>query len=388
MKIFLKPITSFLIFLFIALPVHANTVRTQYEIPDVREAFCGPVMQPRFCRCAFHNECGEEMDASATHSYVLSEFQEWNRQQIQRMGETCLQRDGHWDKGTWTCVRCTGGDVREGNKCITSEKVDPAVQECKEALENIDEDWEKYSDFDGRLGTDVSWEVQQFNTILSEIATMVAQAHQLEYDMEVDRQVRLSLREYKQALVMNIKTNLLKAFWRLTYVTYSTVKGAKGTADSLGKMLNPESVAEGVGAGLKVIQAHIPPNAKDYQIDTNSTTGKIKSIAWNATLETIESVGSPKDIAIQFAKDVRGASVPSPNISDEEVGILRDQHLSNKAVDTALADSYALNAKRRAELKQLEAKITKKYNELQHWKHKEYQRVKGNLEDQCKDKLD
>jgi len=301
------------------------------------------------------------------------------------MGESCQLSGGYWNKSNWSCTTCTEGDVLEGRKCVAPEKSDAEKRECQEALQNIETDWEKYSDFDDRLGSAVSWEVQQFNRTMDEIAELVARAQQLEYDMEVDRQVRLSLREYKQALVQNIKTNLLKAFWRLSYVTYTTAKGAAGTAGSLGKMLNPESVVEGVGAGLKVIQAHIPPGAKDYQIDTSTTAGKIKSIAWNATLETIESVGSPKDVAIQFAKDVRGASIPSPNISDEEIGILRDQHLSNQAIDAAIAESYALNAERRAELLAIEKQITEKYNELQEWKYKEYQRVRANLEDQCKD---
>jgi uncharacterized protein YycO len=162
------------------------------------------------------------------------------------------------------------------------------------------------------------------------------------------------------------------------------VKGAEGTAGSLGKLMNPENVVEGIGAGLKVIQANIPPNAKEYQIDTNTTAGKIKSIAWNATLETIESVGDPIAVATQLTKDARAAVLPNPNISDEEVAILRTQHLGNQAVDAALADSYALNAARRVELLGLEREIAEKYNVLQEWKVKEYQRVKANLENQCK----
>jgi len=379
-----------LIFSLLAPYAYAGTEKETYETPSVKDSFCGPVINFQYCKCAFHDElCGAVgLSQSGASKYVLGEFREWNKKRIQSMGAGCLRTGGYWNKSSWTCTSCTDGDVLEGTRCVAPEKSDAEKRECREALENIDKDWEKYSDFDGRFGTDVSWEVQQFNKLLNEVADLVAQAHQLEYDMEVDRQVRLSLREYKQALVLNIKTNLLKAFWRLTYVTYTTVKGAQGTHGSLTKMLNPESVAEGVGAGLKVIQAHIPPNAKDYQIDTSTTAGKIKSIAWNATLETIESVGNPKDIAIQFAKDARGASIPSPNISDKEIGILRDQHMGNQAVDTALAESYAVNAKRRAELARIEAKITKKYNEMQRWKHKEYQRVKGNLEDQCKDKKD
>lgn len=368
----------------------AGTEVNRYQIPNVKDDFCGVFINFQYCKCAFHDEFCDAvgLDPSSAHSYVTDEFRQWNRERIQAMGVTCQLSGGYWNKSNWSCTTCIEGDVLDGKKCIAPEKSDSEKSECQEALKNIDQNWEKYSDFDDRLGSDVSYEVGQFNRVMDEIAEMVARAHQLEYDMEIDRQVRLSLREYKQALVQNIKTNLLKAFWRLSYVTYTTAKGASGTYGSITKMLNPSNAIEGVGAGLKVIQASIPPGAKDYQIDTSTTKGKIKSMAWNATLETLESVANPKDLAIQFAKDVQGAVVPSPNISDEEIGILRDQHMSNQAVDTALAESYALNAQRRAELATLETQITEKYNELQEWKHKEYQRVRANLEDQCKDKED
>lgn len=365
----------------------AGTVMSRYQVPSVKDDFCGIYINYQYCKCAFHNEYCEDVGLTpgSAHSYVLSEFREWNRQRIQTMATQCRMSDGYWKAGNWSCTTCTDGDVLEGQKCVAPEKSDSEKRECRDALKNIDTDWEKYSDFDDRLGSDVSYEVGQFNTVMDEIATMVARAHELEYDMEIDRAERLALREYKQALVQETKVNLLKAFWRLSYVTYTTIKSGKGTSESLGKMLNPESVVEGIGAGLKTIQAHIPASATDYQIDTNSTAGKIKSIAWNATLETIESVGDPKSIATQFVKDVHGASLPSPNISDEEVAILRNQYLSNQAVDTYLAQSYELNAQRRTELLALEKQITEKYNELQQWKYKEYTRVKGMLEDQCKD---
>jgi hypothetical protein len=301
------------------------------------------------------------------------------------MGRNCRLGGGYWNIGNWSCTTCTDGEVMDGTRCVPPEKSDAEKRECREALENIETDWEKYSDFDGRLGTDVSWEVQQFNATLDEIATMVARAHEIEYQMELDRQLRLEMRAYKQALVQNIKTNLLKAFWRLSYVTYTTIKGAHGAGGSVEKILDPESVMQGVGAGLKLVQANIPPVAKEYQIDTSTTAGKVKSIAWNATLETMESIANPKDIAIQFMKDTRGAVVPSANISDEEVQILRTQHLDNKAIDVALAESYELNAKRRVELVEIEKQITEKYNQLQEWKVKEYKRVRGMLEDQCKE---
>ncbi len=385
----MKTLLSFLFVFTLLIPTAmARENIKQYEVPDIKTTFCGPVINFQYCKCAFHGKYCKNINLGrgASRTYVLEQFRAWNKERIQKMAMACKKEGGYWNINNWSCLTCTDGNVLKGNRCVEQEKTDSEKKECEKALKNIKTDWVKYSDFDGRLGTDVSYEVQQFNKTLNELAVLATKADQIKYQMEIDRQVRLSLKEYKKALVQNIKVNLLKAFWRLSYVTYSTIKSAQGTAGSLEKMLSPDSVAEGVGAGLKVIQAHIPPNAKKYQIDTNTTTGKIKSIAWNATLETIESVGNPGDIAKQFMKDTRGAVLPNPNISDEEISILRNQHLSNKAVDIAIAESYEINSKRRAEVLKLEKQITEKYNELQEWKHKEYKRVRGNLEKQCNGK--
>lgn len=103
-------------------------------------------------------------------------------------------------------------------------------------------------------------------------------------------------------------------------------------------------------------------------------------------METIESVANPAEIAKQGMKDIKVAIAGGPDITDEEVAILKEQHLSNKAIDEALAVSYAESATKRIELLEIENRITDKYNLLQEWKFKEYQRVKDGLENQCKDK--
>lgn len=366
----------------------AGTLVERYEVPDVKDDYCGVNINFQYCKCAFHDEyCGDiDMDQDSANSYVLGEFREWNRQRIQTMGAQCLLNDGYWDKSNWSCTTCTEGDLLAGSKCVEPEKVDAEAKECKEALKNIETDWEKYSDFDDRLGSDVSYEVQQFNATLDEIADLVARAHEIEYDMAIAAEIRLEMRAYKAALVQNIRNNITKAIFRLAWVTYNTVQGARGTAGSVQKILSPDNVVEGVGATMKVIQAHIPPHEKDLQIDTTNTTGKIKSIAWNATLETIESVANPAEVAKQGMKDLKTAIAGGPDISEAEVAVLREQHLSNKAVEEALAESYAESANMRIELAETEQQITEKYNQLQEWKVKEYQRVKANLEDQCKDK--
>jgi len=383
MKILFYSLATTLI-LMTASHVYAGIEVNRYVVPNVKDDYCGAHINFQFCRCAFHDEyCTDVgMDQDGAHGHVLSAFREWNRERIQKMGESCLKNGGYWNKGQWSCAICTEGDVLNGSSCVAQKKNTCNADDVAE----FESDWKKFSDFDPVIPVnEASYEVQQYDRVLDEIAAMIVEAHALEYDMEIDREIRLELREYKRALVQNIRSNITKAVFRLAWVTYNTVQGAKGTAGSYGKLLNPDNVVEGVGAGLKVIQAHIPSHEKGLQFDTSKTTGKIKSTAWNATLETLESVADPKAIAVQALKDVRAAVVPGPNITEAEVAILREQHLKNKEVDRVLADSYALNAMRRVQLLELEAHIAEKYNELQTWKSKEYIRVKSLIMDNCEE---
>lgn len=389
MKTLEKSVATLLVFLFIALPVNADKQENTYKIPDVRDAFCGPEIAPRFCKCAFHNQCGKEMDSDASYNYVLSEFHAWNRQKIQSMGEACLRADGHWNRSTWTCVRCTEGDERVGTRCVEPEKVDPEVAECKQAEKDFNRDWKKFSDFDERIPiSEASNEVQQYDRVLDEIGGLIAEVYELETQMQLQAEYRKELRVYKDALVQNIKTNLLKAFWRLSYVTYTTTKGAMGQEGSIRKVLDPASQIEVLGAGMKLVQANTPGHVKELQVSDGTIKGKLKSIRFNASLEIIESAGDPSAVVQQVMKDVKGAVVPSADISPEEIAILRTQHLDNNAVDAALAESYAESTAMRGQIFTLEAKIANKYNELQEWKAKEYQRVQLGLLEQCKNKLD
>ncbi len=364
----------------------AGTETNRYKIPDVRDAFCGPEIQPRFCKCAFHNQCGAEMDSGASADFVLSQFREWNRLQIQTMGESCLLRDGDWDKNTWECTYCTDGDVMQNGRCVASELADPAIAECQQAERDFANDWMKFSDFDNRIPvSEASSEVQQYDRVLDEIGDLIMQVYELETQMQLQAEYRLELRAYKDALVQNIKTNLLKAFWRLSYVTYVTIDGAKGAGGSVEKLLDPADVVQTLGAGMKLVQANAPGHIKELQVSDGSIQGKLKSIRFNASLEVMESMGDPSAVVQQVMKDVKGAVVPSADISPEEVAILRTQHLDNKAVDAALAESYAESTQLRGQIWTIEAVIANKYNELQDWKAKEYERVQLGLLKQCSD---
>lgn len=275
----------------------------------------------------------------------------------------------------------------QNGRCVTPERIDPEVAECKAAMRDFDRNWEKYSDFDDRLGSDVSYEVGQFNSTLDELAELIAQADEIEYLIALEEEYRTELRAYKEALVLNIRQNITKAIFRLAWVTYNTTKSAYGGKGSVEKLLDPANNIEVAGATMKLIQSHIPPDAKSLQFDGNKVSGKIGSIAWNATLEAMESTADPYALAAQGMKDLKGAAVGGPDITPEEVAILRTQHLDNNAVTLAIADSHAESARLRAELVLVSDLVVDKYDELQEWKLKEQERVLNSLEEQCKDKL-
>ncbi len=145
----------------------------------MKTSFCGSGINYQYCKCAFHNQYCDAvgLSPSTAHAYVLLEFQDWNRDRIQRFGEQCIDRNGHWNKSRWECTTCTRGDIFEGSLCVEPDKIvedSSEVKGCKKALENIKTDWIKYSDFDTRLGGDVSYEVQQFNENFNQVADLIS----------------------------------------------------------------------------------------------------------------------------------------------------------------------------------------------------------------------
>jgi hypothetical protein len=190
------------------------------------------------------------------------------------------------------------------------------------------------------------------------------------------------MHEYKAALVDNLRDNLVKATLRLTYTTYSQIKGAKGTGESFSKFLTSTKSIEVLGAGMKTVQGLMPSDSR-LAIDTTTAGGKVTSIGWNATLEAIESMGDPAAIAKQVMKDSRGAILPSADITPEEVEILRVQNLENNLLDDAIAEVEAEIADNESWLGIAEASIAELQAESVKWSASEKERVILMLEDDC-----
>ncbi len=249
----------------------------------------------------------------------------------------------------------------------------------------FDQEWEKYSDLDERipLGSR-SHEAQQYYKVFSQLVELKTEAFLLERDMEIDRLMRLELREYKKALVQNIKVNLLKSFWRLTYITYDTIKSAKDLGKSYSKLINSSKTIKKLGAGLKVANG-LKPNLAE---NTQSIKSSISKVATSGALEALESMGDPKSIGQSVFEETTKQILPSADLTPEEIEILRKQHLETRLLDDILMESYKLNLTRRTKLADMKTRLEKLEEELAGWKAAEKQRVADQLVTACKNEKD
>lgn len=84
---------------------------------DIKTDFCGPVMNFKFCKCAFHGEyCSDPLleeksitSKTEAKAYVEAEFEAWERQQIAAFKANCIATGGQTEEKTNTCYRCAPG---------------------------------------------------------------------------------------------------------------------------------------------------------------------------------------------------------------------------------------------------------------------------------------
>ena len=373
----------------------------KFETPDIKDDFCGVHLNFQYCKCAFHNEYCDAvgMNKSQANNYVNEEFDKWVAGLVEDFLLQCTAAGGITKDEA--CQYCEEGYRVSGDECVDLNQLTedseqdtaftpdgPLNNDCTIVPDEFDADWKKYSDIDEVIPfEDRSYEAKQALTVYDEMIEKMVEAFELERDIEIENQLQTELLTYREALVQNIKTNLLKSFWRLSWVTYTTIQSGKGVGESYNTLLTSGASAETIGAGLKVIQGVIPGDSA-LAIDTSTVTGKAKSVGAAVALEAIDSLGDPTKIATELFKSAANAPLPSADISPEEVAILRDQHLTKGAIDEILADSQAANQAREARLATLEQEISALQTQVDDWEVKEKERVKFNLEDSCKSQRD
>lgn len=285
-------------------------------------------------------------------------------------------------------------------------------KDCTINDEVFDRDWKKYSDlentpltFEEHPLTARSPETQKYYATQSEIVDAELQIFFLKRDMEIDRLMRLELKEYKKALVSGHKKNLLKSFCRLSFLTVHTAYEAYEVGKSLfgkpaspggayGNLFTATSLVSSTGSAFKIIntyKAMAPPKSSALADNTQGITNVLKDATLNIALETVESLGDPKKIAVEVVTQIlKSAPIPTSanewKLTEDDFNILRTEHLKNKEIDNAIAESYRVNLERNNKVKELEVRISELKIELAEREADEKSRVKDFLMDNCKER--
>jgi len=283
-------------------------------------------------------------------------------------------------------------------------------KDCNIKDEVFDRDWKKYSDlentpltFKEHPLTARSPETQKYYATQSEIVDAELQIFFLKRDMEIDRLMRLELKEYKKALVSGHRKNLLKSFCRLSFLTahttyeaYHTGKSLVGTPSSpggaYGNLFATPSLVSATGSALKIIntyKAMAPAESSALVNSTQGITNVVGDAPLNIALETVESLADPKKIAVEVVTQIlKSAPIPTSanewKLTEDDFNILRTEHLKNKEIDKTIAESYRVNLERNNKVKELEILISELKIELAQREADEKSRVKDLLVDNCK----
>ncbi|MFH0873739.1 MAG: hypothetical protein V1846_02755 [Candidatus Komeilibacteria bacterium] len=395
-KIFTIAIVTFFLLTGCNILADGENKVVDFEKPSIKDEFCGAYINFQYCKCAFHGQYCKEvgMSKSEANKYVQDEYEKWLNNGTRLTFITdCEKANAYFSDDK--CHYCDEGftAVPKEKTCKPSSEVPNILTDLPEDLFNTDctlvkdkydSDWKKYSDIDNAIPvTERSNEAQQVVASYDTMIAKMVELYETQRDYDIEAQLQTDLTEYKQALVKNIQTNLLKAFWRLSYVTYSTVKSGITAGKSYSNLLTGAgSAVQSLASAGKTFQATIP-NSSDLAIDKSTYLGKAESVGAKTALEAVESLGDPSKIAQRLAKSSFDAVMPSANITKEEVEILKQQQINKGVVDQALADSKAENSARQAKITQLEADIKAAEAKITEWEGKEKERVADLIIQDC-----
>ena len=80
---------------------------------DIKNDFCGPVMDFKYCKCAFHGEfCDDiKMSKKEADDHVQAEFKKWEESEIDAFAARCKSSDGIFTliSGDAKCDYCAEG---------------------------------------------------------------------------------------------------------------------------------------------------------------------------------------------------------------------------------------------------------------------------------------
>lgn len=342
-------------------------VRTaEFKAPDIKDQFCGVNIDYRICKCAFHNEmCKDTGRTRRIADFILNSGYK-----------------AHVDKLRAAFVlTCKNAGGRFSDDACKYYEKDGKEKQCLPA--DFEKNWKKYSDIDDAIPVgERSFEAKSHYEALSGLVENSKEIFLLERDMEIDRRMRLEMKEYKKALVGNIKANLLRSFWRLAWITYDNIQSGRASAGTFEKMYDLPSKVESMAAFMKTVRS-VTPGDSAVAINTEKVSGKIKSVGLSAALDALESVGDPLTVATTVVSEAVKQTFPSADITAEEIEILKTQHLKNKGLDDILQESYRKNSERRRKADALKRENEALRTKLAKLETEEFKRTRDGIIDSC-----
>jgi hypothetical protein len=260
-------------------------------------------------------------------------------------------------------------------------------ENCNIITEKFNEDWRKYSEFDPVVPPDSRGiESQKYFKVLEDLANLDLEIFELQRDYDIEQEAINSLIEYRAALIAGHKANLIKTTLRMTYLTYDAMDSIKGSGKAYADLLT-SSASTGIEVLGKIVKIgrSITPSSSSIAINTKTLEGKAASVATSGIVETMASYGDPAKVAKSIVDKARRETFNSDiKLSDEELNILRKEHLELKMVDTVLQLSNKANFDRIWQIREKQAKMDKLQSDLVDMEDGEKEKIKEALIAECK----
>lgn len=260
----------------------------------------------------------------------------------------------------------------------------------------FESEWRKFSDFNTTEPLQSrKWPVQQYEAAQAELRAVDLAIADIQANMELERVARLEARDMQQALTQGLKANLLRSFWRLAWITYNTIGGPTGKTEmikagrSYAELFSEKISVASTAKMLGVVKKLVP---KQYS-KLPGNEGKVVNVGVDALLEGLKNSGKSRTELVASvvtkvldtgSKELLSAGTTSPDITPEDIAILRTQYIDQQRLQKAIDESYRLNAERQARIEALEAQSREAAAKAAEWEKAEKLRVYSVLNENCK----
>ena len=362
------------------------TKTVKFEIPDIKEKFCGSSIDYRVCKCAFHNEmCKDINREKRIAAYILNA-----RFKAHVVGL----------RANFILACKNAGGRFSGDACGYYAREDKEKQCLPDDFET---NWKKYSDIDERIPpNERSFEAKNVHEAGAKLKEVLAGIEILERDYEINNLMLNELRDYRKAVATNFKVNMLKSFWRLAWLTYDTSAGAaapmrlgsQGTflfqgGTDLGRSYAKLFIDDLAGVQhmailAKLARESLGDNSK-YNFNTKTLAGKFGSVSITALISFFENLDNPAEVAKEMFQDITKQALPdvAVKLSDEDVKLLAGHYNKTKLLDDALQEGSRVSAEIHFQLDRLKKDEGRLKSEFQEWEEKERERTQEALLNTC-----